>query len=345
MVERRRPSEPFLRVWLRRSLSIPGLFLFTAILVFGAPAFLLVLGFIDIVTRNDFRCVRFFGILLTIASLHTIGLVLLFDAYLRGGAPWVSDKTREIRLAARAEAWWASAMLGSACRIYRIRVDIEGQELAARGRLLVLMRHTSILDTMIPLALFARPYGKHVRYVMKDLLRWNPAADVVGKQIPTAFVGRSKQSHEADLAEVASLGDNLGSDGMIVIYPEGTRFTKEKQQARLAHIAAHHPRHLEKAKALRHTLPLYLGGALALLSRAEGADVAFLAHVGLDQVVTLRHFMNGALRNRHLRVKLFSVPASEVPTTEEARIDWLYDQWKRVDDWVGAELEKGLTYS
>lgn len=330
-------TEPISRVWARRAISIPALFLFTAAFAVAAPAIFLIVVIADIIRRNDFRGVRFVATMLSIALLHVLGVILLFDAYLRGGAPWVSDKTAEIRMAARAEAWWANAMLQMAVKNYRMRVDIDGQEDLKNGRVVVFMRHTSILDTMLPLALIARPFAKHVRYVMKDMIRWNPAADIVGRQVPTAFVGRKAGSHKADLAEVNALGDNLDNDGIIVIYPEGTRFTKDKQEKRLAQIAKSNPRLLPKASALQHTLPLHLGGALTLLDRAKGADIAFFAHVGLDGVVTLRDFWSGALLDRHIRVKIFRVPATELPEAEDARVDWLYDRWKRVDEWIGTQ--------
>lgn len=337
-LEARASPEPLAKVWMRRLISIPGLFLVTAILVCIAPAIFLVVVPVDVVRRNDLRWSRFYATVAAFFVLHVVGLILLFDAFLRGGALWGAPESREMQLTARAEAWWSAAMLGTAAALYRMKVDIEGRDELADGRVVVLMRHTSILDTMLPLALVARPHRKHVRYVMKNELRWNPDADVVGRRIPTAFVSRKPGKHAEDIAAVNALGDDLGPDGIVVIYPEGTRFTREKQEKRLADVAKKNPRILPTARSLRHLLPLHLGGALALLKRAEGADVAFFAHVGLDGVVTLGDFAGGGLLDRHIRVKIFRVPAAEVPASEEARIDWLYEQWKRVDDWIEATL-------
>jgi hypothetical protein len=32
----------------------------------------------------------------------------------------------------------------------------------------------------------------------------------------------------------------------------------------------------------------------------------------------------------------------EVPTDREARIDWLFDWWKQIDDWIGEHLAAGV---
>jgi 1-acyl-sn-glycerol-3-phosphate acyltransferase len=193
---------------------------------------------------------------------------------------------------------------------------------------------------MLPLALVGKPFRKHVRYVMKHELQWNPCVDVVGHRIPTAFVKRGKSQHrDAEIAKVMALGDHLGPEGIALIYPEGTRFTPHKRATRLAEISAQNPSLLEKARSLRHVLPPHLGGSLALLARAEGASVVFCAHVGLDGVVTFGDFTGGVLLDRHVRVAFFRVPSEEVPEGESARIEWLYDQWMRVDEWIERTLE------
>jgi len=37
-----------------------------------------------------------------------------------------------------------------------------------------------------------------------------------------------------------------------------------------------------------------------------------------------------------VKVAFWRIPAAEIPGGEEARLDWLYAQWRRVDDWVCA---------
>ena len=40
---------------------------------------------------------------------------------------------------------------------------------------------------------------------------------------------------------------------------------------------------------------------------------------------------------RTLHTRLWLVPASEVPAGDDERVSWLYDWWKRIDDWIDGE--------
>jgi hypothetical protein len=37
---------------------------------------------------------------------------------------------------------------------------------------------------------------------------------------------------------------------------------------------------------------------------------------------------------------MWLVPAADVPATDDERVSWLYDWWKRIDDWI-AEHQPG----
>jgi 1-acyl-sn-glycerol-3-phosphate acyltransferase len=326
-------------IWARRAVTIPGTCLLTALVVGLAPIVLPILAAVDIARRQDFRLVRFYVSVVVLIGLHPIGLVMLFDAFVRGGRLWGAPPEREIRLTAKAEAWWANAMVQSAIYIYRMRMVVEGAEDLSDGRVLIFMRHTSILDTMLPLSVIGRPFRKHVRYVMKREVLWNPCVDVVGHRIPTAFVRRGGTRDTSDIQQVMWLAENLGPEGIVIIYPEGTRFTAEKQAKRLADIQKNNPELLERAQGLQYVLPPHLGGSLALLSRKTDHDVAFCAHVGIEGAGKMSDWAGGALLDRTIRIRFFRVPSKDVPVGDAARIDWLYHHWQEVDAWIDAQKE------
>ncbi|HRI65673.1 MAG TPA: 1-acyl-sn-glycerol-3-phosphate acyltransferase [Polyangium sp.] len=324
-------------IWARRALTIPGTFLLTALVVGLAPVIVPIFAAIDIIHRQDFRRVRFYASIVVLIGLHPIGLVMLFDAFIRGGRLWGAPKEREIRLTAKAEAWWANAMVQCAIYIYRMRMVVEGTEDIAGGRVLIFMRHTSILDTMLPLSVIGHPLAKHVRYVMKREVLWNPCVDVVGHRIPTAFVRRGGTRDSSDIEQVMWIAEKLGPEGVVIIYPEGTRFTPEKQAKRLADIAKNSPELLERARTLQNVLPPHLGGSLALLSRKTDHDVAFCAHVGIEGAGKMSDWIGGALLDRTIRIRFFRVPSASVPQSDADRIDWLYQHWQEVDAWIEAQ--------
>ena len=74
---------------------------------------------------------------------------------------------------------------------------------------------------------------------------------------------------------------NLGDQG-VLLYPEGTRFTKRKQEIALKRLAKTHPDLAEIAATFKHCLPPKPGGALGLLDTAPNADVLIVAHRGLE---------------------------------------------------------------
>jgi len=43
----------------------------------------------------------------------------------------------------------------------------------------------------------------------------------------------------------------------------------------------------------------------------------------------------GALVGATIRVRFWRVPAADIPIGDDARIQWLYEHWQRIDDWVG----------
>jgi hypothetical protein len=38
--------------------------------------------------------------------------------------------------------------------------------------------------------------------------------------------------------------------------------------------------------------------------------------------------------DRSIEMRWWQVPLAEVPVGEEARIDWLFAWWARIDDWI-----------
>ena len=58
--------------------------------------------------------------------------------------------------------------------------------------------------------------------------------------------------------------------------------------------------------------------------------------VGLDGLSHVKRVWRGGLVGVTVRVAFWRIAAGEIPAGEEARIDWLFAQWRRVDDWVCA---------
>ena len=73
---------------------------------------------------------------------------------------------------------------------------------------------------------------------------------------------------------------------------------------------------------------------LAALDAAPDADVVLVAHTGLDHLRTVCDVWRELPMDKQLIMRWWQVPRAEIPTTREARIDWLYEWWQRIDEWV-----------
>ena len=89
-------------------------------------------------------------------------------------------------------------------------------------------------------------------------------------------------------------------------------------------------------------LPPRLGGPLALLEEGPDFDAVFFAHVGFDGFEYVSDIWAGGLNGATVRMKIWRVPASEIPRDggERALTEWLYEHWQRMDRWVGEHLDE-----
>jgi hypothetical protein len=89
-----------------------------------------------------------------------------------------------------------------------------------------------------------------------------------------------------------------------------------------------------RAENLQNLLPPKPGGLLAAIDAAPDAGVIFVAHTGLDRMITVSDVWRELPMDKQLVMRFWSVPPEEVPAGEEARIEWLYDWWAKIDVWI-----------
>lgn len=321
---------------LRRSVSIPGYAVAWLLAIGLAPLALPILAVGDRLGGGRTARARLFLFAIVFLSYELAGLAA-------AGALWLATLAGPGFAGARAEtahtrlqAWWANGLYRAAARLFRLTLEVEGSEALEPGPLVVLMRHASLADTLLPALVLGRR-GIRLRYVLKRELLWDPCLDVVGQRLPNAFILRGSGETEAELDAIARIGRGLALDEGVLIYPEGTRFSVEKRARALERIAASgRPEILARARALQAVLPPRSSGPLALLDAAADADVLILAHRGFDGLASVSDLARIGARGRHIQVRLWRVPRSSIPADRDARVRWLYDEWARVDAFVAA---------
>lgn len=75
-------------------------------------------------------------------------------------------------------------------------------------------------------------------------------------------------------------------------------------------------------------------GTLAALAAAPHADAVFVAHTGLDDMVSVRTLWRGIPLPRTVRATWWRITAEDVPPAPEQQADWLRAQWARIDSWI-----------
>ena len=126
----------------------------------------------------------------------------------------------------------------------------------------------------------------------------------------------------------------------MLIYPEGTRFTVEKQRRVKEKLAASKSKEVKRwAGAYQHILPPRPGGTLRILREAPHADIVFGGHTGFEGASTFASFWRGDLIGRRVVVRFWSIDREKVPQEPAARRTWLYERWLEMDAFVGASLE------
>jgi 1-acyl-sn-glycerol-3-phosphate acyltransferase len=319
--------------WVRRALTGPALLTVTPLYLALLPTALAGTALYDLILGRRLTSTRFAAAIGINLAMHEAALFGVFAAWFLG-ARWAgADGKREQMLEQRLQSLWARATWRACARVYELSLEVEGAEQAARGPVLLLPRHASLIDTLLPLVLLSKEPGLRLRYVMKRELLWDPILDALGHRWPTAFVRRGTRDPR-ELRKVVHLADGLGPCDAIVLFPEGTRYSDEKRQHILESLRDADPDRYRAARRLVHVLPPHAAGVLALLDAAPELDPVFVAHTGLEGANHFRDLLEGSLIGSAVRVKIWRVAHSQLPRDPAERVRWLSAQWQEVDDWI-----------
>jgi 1-acyl-sn-glycerol-3-phosphate acyltransferase len=323
------------RLW-RRARGIVAELLLLLLLTGLAPALALVAIVVDAALwakrRKPWMAIRLLAMLWWFLLGELYGLVGLMGIGLAGAG---RDSTTRRRRVFRLKRRWLGSHLAGIRRLFRLNFETEGLELAGPGPVVVMIRHTSILDNVLPDAIIGRAHGMGFRFVIKRELEMLPTIDIGGRWVPTLFVRRASGETAAELGRLQSLTVNLSADEGVLIYPEGTRWTPEKLARAKTVIAERQPEMARLADGLQNVLPPRLGGSLALLQGTPEADVVIFGHVGLDGFEYISDIWSGGLIGTTVRLRFWRFPASSVPREREELTTWLYERWQELDDWIG----------
>jgi 1-acyl-sn-glycerol-3-phosphate acyltransferase len=229
-----------------------------------------------------------------------------------------------------------------------LRVTVTGPRQAVPHgdrTLIVLSRHAGPGDSLLLIHHLLSACERRPRVVMKATLQLDPFLDVLANGVPNAFLGRAARAGKVATSrphteQIRRLAAGMTPASALVIFPEGGNWTPQRWQRAADRLRrAGRPDLAGRARAMPNVLPPHGSGALAAIAACPQADVVFVAHTGLDRLVSVRDVWRSLLTDLEVRAHWWRVPAGCVPrsVSRDAQVTWLYDWWARIDAWITAQ--------
>ena len=325
---------------IRRPLTVTAWLLVAALCVLASPLVLALGALAKALTQRPQPLIlaRLIVIYFTRELGVMVGCGALWLATVAGR--WI-DKPRSQRLHWRLLEWLVRGLATTARASLQIEIAADPSPEAAAALesdapMIIFSRHAGPGDTVFIVdELFTR-YRRRPSVVFKDTLAIDPCIDLLAHRLPQAMLDTSDRDQCAVVIERVTA--RLGRRGALLLFPEGGNYTPERKRSMLRRLwLKGRQRSVAKAERMPHLLPPQPTGALAALRANPHADVVFAAHTGLGLAAYPLDIWRDMPIGRALHTRMWLVRAHDVPDSPDDQITWLYDWWKRIDDWIDRE--------
>ncbi len=273
-----------------------------------------------------------------------VALVACGVLWLLAGAGRRIGTSRSQRLHWRLVGWFFGGLAAAGRRALEIDVRPDPSPeavsaLASDRPLIVFSRHAGPGDTIFIVDELLSRYDRRPSVAFKESIAIDPSVDLLAHRLPQAMLDTADR--EACEAQIEELTAQLGPRGTLLLFPEGGNFTAERRRSALRRLwRKGRRRSAARAEQMSHVMPPQPGGALAALRARGQADVVFAAHTGLGVAAYPLQFWREMPIGRTLRTRMWLVPSEDVPAADDDRVDWLYDWWKRIDEWIDGQHDE-----
>ena len=320
----------------RRIVTIPGVFLVTALLLLLLVPVLVIGGLIDICYRRPLSTVRLILFTLWWLLVESFGLIAGFIlwGYFRPGKRLANQ--RSIQAHTVVQRIWIKALVTAARLFLGLKIKVEGDSLENKvGPFIILARHGSQGDALLIAAMLGR-LKIRPRVILKKELLQDPCFDVFGNRLRNYFVDRDTVDNFEEIASIGQLAAEMNPDEATLIFPEGTRFSLPKLKKSIASLQATAPSRVKSAKNLRSVLPIRSPGILAVLKNAPEANLIFINHVGVSQFRSIKDIWRNTPLPTDLHFNITFLPRNEAPdsASQDELIKFIDSRWEEIDDWV-----------
>jgi 1-acyl-sn-glycerol-3-phosphate acyltransferase len=338
---------------IRRLVLAPLVVVVSIVLIAVTPVLAvlaLISGLIALPRGGQMRSLRLTGFAVIGLAAETTTLFVLAGLWIAAGFGRRLDtepyQARHYTVVRR----YLDVLYGGAERTYGLHVDIEepepsGEERIARATrpVIVLSRHSGPGDSFLLIHQLLSGYARRPRVVMKAALQLDPSLDVLGNRLPNVFIRHDETGENIFTTQIEGLARGLDRHGALVIFPEGANWTPGRWRRGIRRLEAKDPDLASRARTMPNLLPPKPGGALAAITACPEADVIFVAHAGLDSIITVEDVWSRFPINQVIKARWWRVPYNQVPrdAEHEAQVKWLYDWWKLIDAWITANRPAG----
>jgi 1-acyl-sn-glycerol-3-phosphate acyltransferase len=330
-------------VLLRRAVTIPAVMVF---MVLGVALLIVVTvatGPVSLCLRGRWRPVRLGSFLVVYLAAEIAALTGAFTIWVRCGPQSRRDARRYQELNFELIERFLARLYAAARHLFRLRVEILADPQAVREAapgtaprpVLILSRHAGPGDAFLLIYALLAYAGRRPLPVLKDTLALDPWIDVLFSRVPHCFIRPNPRAGDHAAAQISDLAAGMGQRDALVLFPEGGNFTPGRRLRAIGRLRRRgQPKRASQATRLEHVLPPRPAGVLAAIRAAPHADVAFVAHTGLDHMDSAATIWNGIPLDRPLQATWWRVPARNLPADQNARTQWLFAQWAQIDAWI-----------
>ncbi|MCW3845280.1 1-acyl-sn-glycerol-3-phosphate acyltransferase [Micromonospora yasonensis] len=329
--------------WVRRLLLAPGVVLLAVAVLATLPGWALLALAASPLVPGRLRPLRLLWVGTVYLVWDAAALVALFALWLASGFGAYKRSPAFQRAHYLLVGRFLQVLFWQARWALRLRIDVVGTDpdTALPGRPeLVLCRHAGPGDSFILIHALVNWFHREPRIVLKESLQWDPAIDVMLNRLPNRFMAPGPDGRDPAVRQIAHLATDLDDDDAFVIFPEGGNFTPKRRLRAIARLRALGLERMAlRAERMQHVLAPRPGGLLAALDAAPDAGVVFVAHTGLDRMLTVTDVWRELPMDKRIVMRFWSVPPEDIPTGKQERIDWLFDWWARIDRWIAANRD------
>ena len=208
----------------RRLRTVPTVVALFLVVTLLAPVILGLTVIADLMRRrHDWTLTRLAVFGWVFLASETVGLIAL-------GAAWLAGGRRTVELTWAFQRWWSSTLFKTLRSVFRLRFVVEGDDQVAPGPVIVMMRHASIVDNLLPAGLVSLPHRHPVALRAQEGASLGPRPGHRGSTAPQRVRAPRSRLGDRDRSHPPA-GDGLTERDGVLIYPEGTRFTAKEARS------------------------------------------------------------------------------------------------------------------